>query len=192
MADEALEQEEVVPEESPARRPNGLLPFIKAGAFVSVVVVVQVVAASMLIPSARDTERLARQYAAATAGKTTDVGDEGRERLSGRGRTLREVDLGVFNITRYNPSTNTTMAIDFALYGTVLAEDLPEFQRLFESNHARVREQIIMTLHGAVVADLTDPGLGLLKRRILEKTNRAVGQPLVRELLFSKFNFVER
>jgi hypothetical protein len=192
MADEALELQDVTSEAPPTRRSSGLMPMIKAGAFVSVIVVVEIVAASMLVPSARDTERLGRQYAAAAAGKAADFGDEGRDRLAGTSRTLREVDLGIFNVTRYNPSTNTTMAIDFALYGTVLAEDLPEFQRLFESNQARVREQIIMTLHGAVAADLTDPGLGLIKRRILEKTNRALGQPLVRELLFSKFNFVER
>jgi hypothetical protein len=49
-----------------------------------------------------------------------------------------------------------------------------------------------MTLHGAESADLTDAGLGLIKRRILEKTNRALGQPLLKEVLFSKFNFVER
>ena len=40
--------------------------------------------------------------------------------------------------------------------------------------------------------DLTDAGLGLIKRQILEKTNRAMGQPLLKEVLFSKFNFVER
>jgi flagellar FliL protein len=49
-----------------------------------------------------------------------------------------------------------------------------------------------MTLHGAESSDLTDSGLGLLKRRILEKTNRALGLPLLREVLFSKFSFVER
>jgi len=30
------------------------------------------------------------------------------------------------------------------------------------------------------------------KRQILEKTNRALGQPLLKEVLFAKFNFVER
>jgi flagellar FliL protein len=49
-----------------------------------------------------------------------------------------------------------------------------------------------MTLHAADTADLSDAELGLIKRKILEKTNRALGKPLVREVLFSKFNFVER
>jgi flagellar FliL protein len=102
------------------------------------------------------------------------------------------VELGIYNVTRYNPKTNTTLAIDFELYGVVLAADATEFQHLFDNSKARLREQVTMTLHAATSADLIDAGLGLIKRRILEKTNRAIGQPLVREVIFSKFNFVER
>ena len=39
---------------------------------------------------------------------------------------------------------------------------------------------------------MTDAGLGLIKRQLLEKTNRALGEPMLKEVLFSKFNFVER
>jgi hypothetical protein len=74
----------------------------------------------------------------------------------------------------------------------VLAADLSEFQHHFETNNARVKEQITLTMHSAESADLTDAGLGLIKRQILEKTNRALGEPLLKEVLFSKFNFVER
>ena len=93
---------------------------------------------------------------------------------------------------RFNPATNTTLAIDFELFGTVLAEDAAEFQHHFETSNARIKEQITLTMHSAESADLTDAGLGLIKRQILEKTNRALGQPLLKEVLFSKFNFVER
>ena len=74
----------------------------------------------------------------------------------------------------------------------MLADDAPEFEHRYEKSKARIREQITLTMHGAESADLTDAGLGLLKRQILEKTNRAMGQPLLKEVLFSKFNFVER
>ena len=84
------------------------------------------------------------------------------------------------------------MAIDLELYGTVLAEDQAEFQHLYERSQVRLRESVVMVLHGVESADLTDAGLGLIKRRILEKSNRALGQPIVQEVLFSKFNFVER
>jgi flagellar FliL protein len=124
-------------------------------------------------------------------GKAHDDHDDG-DPSRGDGDELHEVELGIYNITRYNPATGTTLAIDFELYGTVLASDLNEFEHEFEKSKARFREQVTMTLHGAESADLTDAGLGLLKRQILEKTNRAIGQPLLKEVLFSKFSFVER
>ena len=194
MADEPVEQpEEPTEEPAPKRNWAGLFPLVKAIAFVSIVVVVEIVAASMLAPTAQETERLAQQFVAATEGKTADFEEaEGHENGHAHAEDVREVELGIYNITRYNPKTNTTMAIDFELYGTVLADDAAEFQHVFENSQARVREQVIMTLHSAESTDLTDAGLGLIKRRILEKTNRALGQPLLQEVLFSKFNFVER
>ena len=164
-----------------------------AVAFVTFIVIVEIVAAAILTPSATETERLARQLAAAAAGEHTALDEH--DELHGAphaGHDLQEVELGVYNITRYNPKTDTTLAIDFELYGTVLAEDASDFKHLFEHSQARVREQVMMTLHGAESADLTDAGLGLIKRRILEKTNRALGEPIIKEILFSKFNFVER
>ena len=42
------------------------------------------------------------------------------------------------------------------------------------------------------MTDLTDAGLGLIKRMILEKSNRALGKPLLHEAIFSRFSFEER
>jgi flagellar basal body-associated protein FliL len=177
----------------PKRRLAGLFPLIKAVAFVSVLVVVEVVAASMFVPSAQDTERLAKQYVAATEGQTAPTGAESAEGGESKAQgDIDEVELGTFNVTHFNPTANATLSIDFELFAAVLASDEKEFQSLLEKNKVRVREQIIMTLHAAEAKDLSDAGLGLLKRQILEKTNRALGQPLIKEVLFSKFNFVER
>ena len=193
VADEVVvEQEAAAEAPPPARNRSGLLSLIKPIAFVSVIVLVEIVAAAMLAPTAQETERLGQQLAAAATGKTADVEEEHGGPKAAHQDTVREVELGVYNITRYNPSTNTTLAIDFELYGTVLAGDEAEFKHHFDNSKARIREQVNMTLHGAESADLTDAGLGLIKRRILEKTNRALGQPLLKEVLFSKFSFVER
>lgn len=196
MADEQVEEQVVeTPVEVPRHKGRGVFRIIKAVAFVSVIVVVQIVVASMLAPSAQDTAKLAKDLAAASTGHSADAQEEQAKELKGRAaheEDLKEVDLGTYNITRYNPTTNTTLAIDFDLFGTVLAEDLSTYQKHFESSNARIKEQITMTMHSAESADLTDAGLGLIKRQILEKTNRALGQPLLKEVLFSKFNFVER
>src|SRR3954453_3704494 len=194
MADVQVEGQPVTetPVEAPQRKNRGLLRLVKAVAFVSVLVIVQIVVASMLAPSAQDTAKLAKDIAAAASGQSADAQDGHAKEARGHEKNLKEVDLGMYNITRYNPTTNTTLAIDFELFGTVLAEDAAEFQHHFESSNARIKEQITLTMHSAESADLTDAGLGLLKRQLLEKTNRALGEPLLKEVLFSKFNFVER
>ena len=179
---------------APPKRKSGIMTLLKAVAFVSIIVIVQVVGATIFIPSAQDTERLARQYIAATAGEAASAGaheGEAQDEEHADDDTV-EVELGTFNITHFNPASNSTLSIDFELFGSVLASDAAEFQHLFEKNKVRVREQVLMTLHAAQAKDLSDAGLGLIKRQILEKTNRALGHPMLREVLFSKFNFVER
>lgn len=193
MADEVVQEVQEPVVEPPKRSKRGVFRLVKAVAFVSVIVMVQIVVASMLAPSAQDTARLAAELAAAAKGESAhNQGDHAGHASGDEEHDVREVELGTFNITRYNPTTNTTLAIDFELYGTVLAEEAEDFGHHFENSKARIREQVTMTLHSAESADLTDAGLGLIKRQILEKTNRALGQPLLKEVLFSKFNFVER
>lgn len=197
MPENLVDADEQIPDNDPARpaplQGSPWLAVIKAVAFLSVIVAVQVVGASMLIPSAQETERLARQYVAAGAGHAASRLRDGDSQTNDRQvEAITEVDMGAYHVTHFNPVTNTTLSIDFELYGAVLAKNRHEFQAAFERNKNRVRERVIMILHGAESKDLSDAGLGLIKRRILEKVNRALGQPLLTEVLFSKFNFVER
>ena len=43
----------------------------------------------------------------------------------------------------------------------------------------------------ADLADLTDPGLGLIKRTILEKAKHILGKPLLEELVISDYSSLE-
>ena len=47
-------------------------------------------------------------------------------------------------------------------------------------------------MRSAELTDLTDAGLGLLKRRIQEKSNQTLGKPLLRAVVFSDFSFIEQ
>lgn len=192
MADEVRGDAQASSLENAAPHRRGLFRLIKVVAFVSVVVIVEIVVAAIIAPTAQETERLAKELAAASHGHEAGSDDHSEEHAHGSSHDLREVALGTFNVTRFNPASNTTLAIDFELYGTVLADDVGEFEHLYENSKARIREQVTMTLHGADSSNLTDAGLGLIKRQILEKTNRALGEPMLKEVLFSKFNFVER
>jgi flagellar FliL protein len=188
--------------EAPAEKKPGVMTLVKALAFVSVIVIVQVCAASFLLPSAEETRELAQQLTAAEHGEApaehdhdaaADHGEAGgHSEGDAHGEGAREVTLGVYHIVSFNPKTSASLSVDFELFGTVLAAEEPEFQHLYEAHEKRISEQITIAVRGLQAADLTDPGLGLLKRIILEKTNRALGKPLVREAVVSQFSFIER
>jgi flagellar FliL protein len=181
------------PEVAPASgRLAALRILLKAAAFVAVVVVLEVAAAALLIPGSEQTRAIGEKLAAeAQAAPTDGVAGAPKDREVDP-QDLREVNLGAFNILRYDPQTDASLSIDFELYGTVLAESEAEFQQLYPPNQRRIEEQIHIILRSVEVGDLADPGLGLIKRRILEKTNAALGKSLVREAIFSKFTFYER
>jgi len=103
-----------------------------------------------------------------------------------------EVEIGDFALTSYQPSSEVTLRIDFHLFGTVAEDSESQFLSRLEHNKNRVREQIIVTMRDAELTDLTDPGLGLIKRRILTKVNRTLGKPLLRTVIISDFSFVEQ
>lgn len=103
-----------------------------------------------------------------------------------------EVDLGEYSVSSFQPVSNTTLRIDFRLYGTIHADDKSDFDEAWEDSTHRVRDQVIVTVRSCELVDLTDAGLGLIKRRILEKTNRTLGQPLLKSIVFSDFSFIEQ
>ena len=183
------------PETTEPKKKSPLFALLKAVAFISVLVVVEVVAASLLIPTPQETEELAKSLAAAKAGEEPIETDDGTAITEAQTRTEEEtveVELGPFNVNHFNPDADKMISIDFELFAVVLAAEAEQFHTEFEKHRNRVRDQVNMTLRSADTKQLTDPGLGLIKRRILEKTNRSLGKPLVREILTTRFNFVER
>ena len=95
-------------------------------------------------------------------------------------------------MTTFQPATNNTLRIEFNLYGTVNAKEQKEFMTALEENLHRFRDQVLVIVRSAEITDLTDAGLGLVKRKIMEKTNRMIGKPLLRSIIFSDFSFVEQ
>ena len=176
----------------PSKKPSALMGLVKAIAIISVLVVVEMVAAAMMIPSAEETEKLAHELVKAASGEEA-VGAEDAEEttLSPDEKTVEAVLLSD-SITRFNPETDATLNVQFTVYGVVLEEENGLFTEHFEANKSRIHEQIMLTMHGASTADLANAGLGLIKRQILEKTNRTLGRPLLREVGFTKLNFIER
>ena len=103
-----------------------------------------------------------------------------------------EVDLGKFDVNSYQPKANTTSIIDFHLYATIASSDKSAFTASIEQNKNRLRDQILVIVRSADLAELTEPGLGLIKRRILEKSNTILGKAFLRTIVFGDFSFTEQ
>jgi len=165
---------------------------VKILGFFIVVIAVECVAAYLYLPSAAETAALAE--ASLAAGDEATLSDDDDEEAKKEEELINqvEVSLGEFSVTAFQPISNTTLRIDFQLFGTVGNEDHSEFLDLLDENQHRFREQVIVTVRSAKITDLTDAGLGLVKRKILEKTNRILGKPLLRAVIFSDFSFLEQ
>lgn len=180
--------------QSSSKKP-GIMTLVKASVVLTVIVVVEMVAASALIPTAEETASTGEALAMAELNQPEAEADtEGTEEppaVDPSADTI-EVKLGSYHVLTYEPDSGTSLNIDFELWGTVLAEDESPFNQLFAVNQHRIEEQVIITMRSTELTDLTAAELGLIKRKILEKTNRALGKPLIREVIFPKFSFLER
>lgn len=187
----------------------------KIGAIIGVIVLLQCVLAYLYLPGGDSAAKgdPKKETAAHPAAEKPD------KEAAADGRVeQREVDMGKFSLTAFDPNSNTTLLIDFHLFGTVAVEhddkaakgggehgghgghggkpgeeeDNSAFGRLFKRNQNRFRDQVIVIIRNAQMSDLTDPGLGLIKRQILAKTNSLLGEPLLKEVLFSDFAVVQQ
>lgn len=154
---------------------------------VAVVILTECVFAYLLIPSTSDVEAWAKAKSGEKAGHDKDAHVD-----HAGGHAEMEVDLGKFNVIVHQPSSQVTLRVNFHLIGTVTEEEHTEFEHLLEKHQHRLRDHAIFEIRNCQIEDLTDPGLALLKRRILAKNNELLGKPLLRSVVFSDFSFVEQ
>jgi flagellar FliL protein len=153
------------------------------------VVIIECAVAYLCLPSSTETSAVAAVVTKASP-KKPEPEEPKVEENETAGNV--EVDMGEFSVTAFQPASNTTLRIDFHLYGSVGAESEKEFRRLYEENKHRVREQVLVTVRSADMQDLTDASLGLIKRTILDKARRTLGKPLLREVIVSDYSFIEQ
>ncbi len=206
-----------VKEKEAAGAKKGLSGKLKIGIVLAVVVGAQCVLAWLLFPAGEHVEEAESKHETKSgAGAAFDPSHEDPH------AERREVDLGRFSVTSVDSGSNTTLLIDFHLYGAVLAEpedhaaegaaddhggghgdghgkkeegepaDNSRFGRLLAKNKHRFRDQVIIVIRNAQMSELSDPALGLIKRQILAKTNSLLGEPLLKEVIFSDFAVVQQ
>jgi hypothetical protein len=168
--------------------------------FVAIVILTECMFAYFLIPSSSDLEAWAKEKAPHSDASSSEHGPEAETGHASDashaahppGEHEVEIELGKFNIVIHQPAANLTMRVNFHLIGTLPEKELASFETLFHHNEHRLRDQVIFEIRNSRVEDLVDPGLALLKRKILAKSNELLGQPVLRAVLFSDFSFIEQ
>jgi hypothetical protein len=165
---------------------------IKILLFVTAVIAVECLLAWLYLPSVSKTAEM--------AGAAIETGSQA-EASPNQGQTQEspadladwiEVDLGEFSVVSYQPVSGTTLRIDFHLWGMVHEKDYDALLTRMEDHLHRFREQIHFTVRSAEVTDLTDARLALIKRKTLERTNKILGKPLLRVVIFDDFSLIEQ
>ncbi len=187
------------PEPATNNSSRPLIKKLKVGGIIAGIVLLQCVFVSLWLPASDQHSAHASSKPEPRSQETASTHATEEERS--------EVDLGAFSLTVFNPNTNANLLIDFHLFGTVAGAaaeasgekaekpaegDASKLQEMLKKQKHRFRDQVIVTIRNSQIADLTDPGLGLIKRQILAKTNALLGEPLVKEVVFSDFVVVEQ
>lgn len=158
--------------------------------FMGFVVAVECILAFLFIPSAEEVaalaeEKMIKKLPATVAQDELVVQDE-------QAAAAVEVELGDYTITVSQANSNLALRVDFQLYGTVIEKEKGQLESAMERNKHRFRDQILIEIRNSDVEDLSDPALGLIKRRILEKSNALLGKPLLQSIVFSQFSYIEQ
>jgi flagellar basal body-associated protein FliL len=183
-----------------------MLKMIFVSLFVGVVILVECLVAYTLIPSQSQVEAWAEAKAkaaaeAAHAAEHSDHDEHGDDHgghgshgggHGAHGAHEHEVDLGKYNIVVHQPSANLTLRVNFHLIGLVSEKDHHDFEAIYSKNQHRLRDQVLSEVRNSEISDLTDPGLGLIKRKILAKSNSLLGKPMLKTVVFSDFAFIEQ
>ena len=182
-----------------------LKPLIVAG-IVAVVIGVECAMAFFLIPSSSEVEARvkSKDHAGAPADGHGDHGasdksdDHGAAKAEdghsshGPAEHEVEVDLGKYNVMVHKPASNVTLRVSFHLYGTLPEHEAEHFPEVLAKHQHRLRDKVILEIRNSQIEDLSDPGLALLKRKILAKSNELLGGQTLHAVVFSDFSFIEQ
>lgn len=197
-------------DEAAAKAKSGLMPKLLIGAFVAAVIAIECAAAYFLLPSPEEVSAAGTEEGEhkedADGHKTPDEHGDASEHGKGHGdkhgdghgaghsdgHGVAEVELGEFSVTLLQPEAGMAYRVDFKIGATVEEKNKEKFTTLFAACQQRFRDQVMVEVRNCEITDLTDSGLGLIKRRISEKSNALFGESLLQGVFFSEFSLVEQ
>ncbi len=177
-------------ETSAAPGAKSVVGMVIAAAFMGAVVAVECLIAWLMIPSVDEVVAQAEQKIQQRMPASSDPVDQLAPEEDVKPTV--EVDLGDHSFSTFLPARGVNLRVDFHLYGIVRREDQAEFDKLYQPVSNRIRESVLVVSRNAEISDLTEANLGLIKRRILEKTNRLLTKNLLRDVVVTDFTYVEQ
>lgn len=87
--------------------------------------------------------------------------------------------LGQYSIQIYDAANQLTLRADFALDGETTCEDAQAFQQWAATHHCLFREQVMVALRNSPLADLLEPKLTRLSRKLVAQVNRSFDEPIL-------------
>jgi hypothetical protein len=170
-----------------AKPKNSLLARLLIAGFMASVVGAECLFAYLWLPSEAEVAAQMEQIAEAAKEEAKEESGEHEDEV-----VLEvEVDLGDFSTTNHRLQSEAIIRTDFHLFGTVAETEAEEFRELYARNKERLREKVITEIRNSEVGDLEEAGLGLIKQRVLKISNDLLGKPLLREIIFTDYTFVE-
>ena len=174
----------------PAKSGGGLIGKLMIAGFMGGVIAVECLLAYLFIPTPDEVAALAEENmtkklpASLATEEITAAQDEMKNTV--------EVQLGDYSITISQRNSSTALRADFTLAGTVLATENSSMENMMDKYKARFREIVLYEFRNSEREDLDDPELGLIKRRILERSNTLFGKPILKTLMFPDFSYIEQ
>jgi flagellar basal body-associated protein FliL len=170
----------------PAPRPKSsrLVMIVVA---LAVVIVAQVaitfVALKILIPAP----------AAAAGDKTGEDPAAAQSRLADPAeKALIEATIGDFNVTNTKAQEGVTLHIDVKLTALCAQPHKQSFEEKLRHHSGRVRETVMEVIRACTLADLDDPQLLTIKRRVKEELNRLLRQAFIEQVVVTDFRRIEQ
>ena len=159
-------------------------------AVIGLVITIECVVTYIVLPSGNE---VAAYQTDSSGDGGEDAGEDGDEKEPVVDVTkTAELDLGYYSITSHESTSNVTLRIEFQLFGITDIEKARDLRESLEGKKHRLRDRVIFEIRRAELTDLTDPELGLIKRRILEKSNDLFGKDTFDRIVVSEFTFVEQ
>lgn len=174
---------------SPSEAPKAsILSKIAVSGFVAAIIIVETVLFFLFVPSGDDVAALAEANLIKKV--QTDMEADGETTVEDENKAV-EFNLGDHAANFTPPGADRNYRVEFRLFGTVKAKDVPHLEELYNERSGRFRHRMMLEIRNATMDELNENQLGLIQRRILATSNEILEEPLLLGVGFQDYQVVE-